>query len=51
MLAKLEEDTFGFLADFARRPGGTSGEEGGARWFCSGVPFINYNGVAGVGPS
>ena len=30
MLEKLEDDTFGFLADFARRPGGTSGEEAGA---------------------
>jgi len=49
MLAKLEEDTFGFLADFARRPGGASGEQGGAAWFRSGVSFINYNGVAGVG--
>jgi ribosomal protein S18 acetylase RimI-like enzyme len=49
MLAKLEEDTFGFFRDFARRPGGASGEEGGATWYRSGVPFINYNGVAGAG--
>jgi ribosomal protein S18 acetylase RimI-like enzyme len=49
MLDQIEQDTFGFLADFARRPGGTSGEEAGAAWFRSGVPLINYNGVTGVG--
>ena len=49
MLSKLEEDTYGFWAEFAHCPGGTRGEDGGARWFRSGVPFVNYNGVVGVG--
>ena len=49
MLSKLEEDTYGFWAEFAHRPGGARGEEGGATWFRSGVPFVNYNGVVGLG--
>ncbi len=48
MLEAIEEDTWGFLTDFGRRPGGEVGEDAGARWFRSGVPFVNYNGVAGV---
>ena len=47
LLSVLEEDTFGFWTDFARRPGGASGVEGGAIWFRSGIPLIIYNGVAG----
>jgi GNAT superfamily N-acetyltransferase len=48
-LSLLERDTYAFFAGFARRPGGEWGEEGGARWFRSGVPSITYNGVLGVG--
>jgi GNAT superfamily N-acetyltransferase len=48
MLPILEEDTYGFWADFSRRPGGESGVDGGAIWWRSGVPFVTYNGVAGV---
>jgi hypothetical protein len=45
----LEEDMFDFWVEFARGPGRTCGEEGAATWFRSGVPFVNYNGVLGVG--
>jgi Transposase len=48
MLPILEEDTYGFWTDFSRRPGGESGVDGRAVWWCSSVPFITYNGVAGV---
>jgi hypothetical protein len=48
LVAALEEDTYGFWTDFARRPGGASGREGEAIWFRSGVSFIIYNGIAGV---
>lgn len=48
MLPILEEDTYGFWTDFSRRPGGESGVDGRAVWFRSGVPFVTYNGVAGV---
>jgi ribosomal protein S18 acetylase RimI-like enzyme len=48
MLPILEEDTYGFWVDFSRRPGGESGTDGGAMWWRSGVPFVTYNGVAGV---
>lgn len=49
LLGLLEENTHAFWEDFGRQPGGTVGEEGGARWFRSGVPRITYNGVAGFG--
>src|ERR1700682_4113250 len=48
MLPILEQDTYGFWADFSRRPGGESGVDGGAVWWRSGVGFVTYNGVAGV---
>jgi GNAT superfamily N-acetyltransferase len=48
MLTILEEDTYGFWTDFARRPGGESGVDGNAVWWYSGVPSVTYNGVAGV---
>jgi ribosomal protein S18 acetylase RimI-like enzyme len=48
MLPILEEDTYGFWVDFSRRPGGESGTDGRAVWWRSGVPFVTYNGVAGV---
>jgi hypothetical protein len=48
MLPILEQDTYGFWADFSRRPGGESGVDGGAVWWRSGVPHVTYNGVAGV---
>jgi GNAT superfamily N-acetyltransferase len=48
MLPILEQDTYGFWADFSRRPGGESGVDGGAVWWRSGVRFVTYNGVAGV---
>jgi hypothetical protein len=48
MLPILEEDTYAFWVDFSRRPGGESGVDGGAMWWRSGVPFVTYNGVAGV---
>ena len=48
MLPILEADTYGFWADFSRRPGGESGVDGGAVWWRSGVPFVTYNGVAGL---
>lgn len=48
VLRLLEEDTYGFWTDFARRPGGESGVDGGAVWWRSGVPSLTYNGVAGV---
>src|SRR2546422_4908732 len=48
MLPILEADTYGFWADFSRRPGGESGVDGRAVWWRSGVPFVTYNGVAGV---
>jgi hypothetical protein len=51
MLAVLKEDAFRFATEFGHRPGGTHGVEGGASWFYSGVAFLNYNGVAGVGSS
>jgi GNAT superfamily N-acetyltransferase len=47
LLSVLEKDTYGFWTDFARRPGGASGAEGGAIWFRSGIPLIIYNGFAG----
>jgi hypothetical protein len=40
----LEADTYAFWVGFARRPGGASG----TRWFRSGIPFLNYNGVVGA---
>jgi hypothetical protein len=49
MIRTLEEDTYGFWAEFGHRPGGARGEDAGATWFRSGVPFVNYNGVVGVG--
>jgi Acetyltransferase (GNAT) family len=48
LLPILEEDTYGFWTDFARRPGGESGVDGSAVWWRSGVPFVTYNGIAGV---
>jgi GNAT superfamily N-acetyltransferase len=48
MLPMLEADTYGFWADFARRPGGESGADGRGLWWRSGVPFVTYNGIAGV---
>ncbi len=45
----VEQDTYVFWAEFAHRPGGARGDDGGATWFRSGVPFVNYNGVVGVG--
>ena len=45
----LEEDMFGFWEEFAHGPGAAYGEDDGATWFRSGVPFVNYNGVLGVG--
>jgi hypothetical protein len=48
-VAALENDTYRFFTNFARRPTGSLGEEGGATWFRSGIASINYNGVAGVG--
>jgi hypothetical protein len=48
MLPILEQDTYGFWADFSRRPGGESGVDGSAVWWRSGVPFVTYNGIAGV---
>jgi hypothetical protein len=48
-LSTLEQDTYEFWAEFAQRPGGARGTEGGAMWFRSGVPFVNYNGVVGAG--
>jgi GNAT superfamily N-acetyltransferase len=44
----MEADTFTFWEEFARRPGGTSGREGGATWYRSGVTHSNYNGVLGA---
>jgi hypothetical protein len=48
VVATLEKDTYGFLTDFARRPGGAFGCDDGASWFRSGVAYINYNGVVGA---
>jgi ribosomal protein S18 acetylase RimI-like enzyme len=48
VLSILEADTYGFWADFSRRPGGESGIDGSGLWWRSGVPFITYNGIAGV---
>ena len=48
LLPILEEDTYGFWTDFARRPGGESGVDSGAVWWRSGVPLVTYNGIAGV---
>jgi GNAT superfamily N-acetyltransferase len=48
MLPILEADTYGFWADFSRRPGGESGVDGSGLWWRSGVPFVTYNGIAGV---
>jgi hypothetical protein len=48
LLPILETDTYGFWMDFSRRPGGEYGVDGDAVWWRSGVPFITYNGVAGV---
>jgi hypothetical protein len=45
----LENDTYRFFAGFGYRPAGEVGEEGGARWFRSGIASVNYNGVAGAG--
>jgi hypothetical protein len=47
-LLTLERDTYEFWAEFAHRPGGARGVAGGATWFRSGVPFVNYNGVVGA---
>ena len=44
----MEADTFTFWAEFARRPGGATGREGGATWYRSGVTYPNYNGVLGA---
>jgi len=44
-----ERDCFQFWAEFARRPGAALGEQNGALWYRSGVPFSSYNGVLGVG--
>lgn len=44
----MEADTFTFWAEFARRPGGDTGREGGATWYRSGVTHPNYNGVLGA---
>jgi GNAT superfamily N-acetyltransferase len=44
-----EQDCFRFWAEFARRPGAALGDDRGAIWYRSGVPFANYNGVLGVG--
>ena len=46
MLPILEADTYGFWADFSRRPGGESGVDGRGLWWRSGVPFVTYNGIA-----
>lgn len=51
LLPILEEDTYGFWTDFARRPGGESGVDGRAVWWRSGVPLVTYNGIAGVTPN
>ena len=48
-LSTLERDTYEFWAEFAHHPGGARGVAGGAMWFRSGVPFVNYNGVVGAG--
>jgi ribosomal protein S18 acetylase RimI-like enzyme len=48
MLSILEADTYGFWADFSRRPGGDAGVDGSGVWWRSGVPFVTYNGIAGV---
>jgi len=48
-LSTLERDTYEFWAEFAHHPGGARGAAGGAMWFRSGVPFVNYNGVVGAG--
>ena len=45
----LEDDTYGFWADFARRPDGDVSEEGVARLFRTGIRSVSYNGVVGPG--
>ena len=44
-----ERDNYLFWSEFARRPGAALGDDGGAIWYRSGVPFTSYNGVLGVG--
>lgn len=49
MIGTLEKDTYGFWTEFAHSPSGARGEDNGATWFRSDVPFVNYNGVVGTG--
>ena len=44
-----ERDNYLFWSEFARRPGASLGDDSGAIWYRSGVPFASYNGVLGVG--
>jgi len=44
-----ERDNYRFWAGFARRPGGALGDDNGAIWYRSAVPFATYNGVLGSG--
>ena len=44
-----EQDNYLFWSEFARRPGAALGDDHGAIWYRSGVPFASYNGVLGAG--